>query len=97
MGCRIILEHVPVSDFNFQDFLLLKKKKNCYINLLSAGALLLEEVATSCGREGIDAIINAARKRFSESQQEKAGGSLFWWKVSRNFSCGYFEIVIFGL
>lgn len=46
-----------------------------------SGALLLEEVATSCGREGIDAIINAARKRFSESQQEKAGGSLFWWKI----------------
>ncbi|XVE91743.1 hypothetical protein REPUB_Repub01dG0037300 [Reevesia pubescens] len=46
-----------------------------------SGALLLEEVATSCGREGIDAIINAARKRFSESQQEKAGGSVGWWRI----------------
>ncbi|XWS69546.1 hypothetical protein CRYUN_Cryun04dG0187900 [Craigia yunnanensis] len=46
-----------------------------------SGALLLEEVATCCGREGIDAIINAARKRFSESQQEKAGGSVVWWRI----------------
>ncbi|XP_022724953.1 importin-9 isoform X2 [Durio zibethinus] len=45
-----------------------------------SGALLLEEVATCCGREGIDAIINAARKRFSESQQEKASGSVVWWR-----------------
>ncbi|XVF43372.1 hypothetical protein PTKIN_Ptkin02bG0035000 [Pterospermum kingtungense] len=50
---------------------------NCRVS----GALLLEEVATSCGREGIDAIINAARKRFSESQLEKAGGSVFWWRI----------------
>ncbi|XP_022724957.1 importin-9 isoform X5 [Durio zibethinus] len=52
-----------------------------------SGALLLEEVATCCGREGIDAIINAARKRFSESQQEKASGSVVWWRIS----CGILE------
>ncbi|OMO72275.1 hypothetical protein COLO4_27721 [Corchorus olitorius] len=48
---------------------------------LYAGSLLLEEVATCCGIEGIDAIINAASKWFSESQQEKAGGSLVWWRM----------------
>ncbi|XVE74462.1 hypothetical protein DITRI_Ditri12bG0018900 [Diplodiscus trichospermus] len=46
-----------------------------------SGALLLEEIATSCGREGIDAIIDAARKRFTESQQEKASGSVVWWRI----------------
>ncbi|KAH1074324.1 hypothetical protein J1N35_026652 [Gossypium stocksii] len=46
-----------------------------------SGALLLEEVATSCGGDGIDAIINAASKRFSESQQEKAAGSVVWWRM----------------
>ncbi|TYH96502.1 hypothetical protein ES332_A12G181700v1 [Gossypium tomentosum] len=46
-----------------------------------SGALLLEEVATCCGGDGIDAIINAASKRFSESQQEKAVGSVVWWRM----------------
>ncbi|KAB1999692.1 hypothetical protein ES319_D12G178600v1 [Gossypium barbadense] len=46
-----------------------------------SGALLLEEVATCCGGDGIDAIINAASKRFSESQQEKAAGSVVWWRM----------------
>lgn len=50
--------------------------------LLHAGALLLEEVVTCCGRDGIDAIIDAASKRFDESQQEKAAGSVVWWRVS---------------
>ncbi|XP_021292945.1 importin-9 [Herrania umbratica] len=46
-----------------------------------SGSLLLEEVATCFAREGIDAILNAVRKRFSESQQEKAGGSVVWWRI----------------
>ncbi|KAG8475591.1 hypothetical protein CXB51_032476 [Gossypium anomalum] len=46
-----------------------------------SGALLLEEVATCCGGDGIDAIINAASKRFSQSQQEKADGSVVWWRM----------------
>lgn len=50
--------------------------------LLFPGALLLEEVVSYCGREGIDAIIDAASKRFNESQQEKAAGSTVWWRVS---------------
>ncbi|KAE8657393.1 importin-9-like isoform X2 [Hibiscus syriacus] len=53
-----------------------------------SGVLLLEEVATSCGEVGIDAIISAAGKRFSESQQEKAGGSVVWWRVPRRTSEG---------
>lgn len=48
------------------------------------GALLLEEVASSCGRQGIDAIIGAATKRFNESQQQKAAGLSAWWRVSEN-------------
>ncbi|OVA12506.1 hypothetical protein BVC80_9011g12 [Macleaya cordata] len=44
-----------------------------------SGVLLLEEVVSSCG-EGIDAIVEAANKRFSESQQEKAAGSAVWWR-----------------
>ncbi|XP_044490398.1 importin-9 isoform X2 [Mangifera indica] len=46
-----------------------------------SGALFLEEVVTSCGRDGIDAIIDAASKRFNESQQEKAAGSVVWWRM----------------
>lgn len=51
--------------------------------LLLPGALLLEEVVSCCGREGIDAIIDAASERFNESQREKAAGSSVWWRVSR--------------
>ncbi|KAJ0037329.1 hypothetical protein Pint_23386 [Pistacia integerrima] len=46
-----------------------------------SGALLLEEVVTSCGKDGIDAIVDAASKRFDESQQEKAAGSVVWWRM----------------
>lgn len=49
-----------------------------------AGALLLEEVVNSCGTEGICAIIDAAKRCFSESQREKDVGSAIWWRVSRN-------------
>ncbi|XP_057962818.1 uncharacterized protein LOC131154215 [Malania oleifera] len=46
-----------------------------------SGALLLEEVVSSCGRDGTDAIIDAAEKRFAECQQEKATGSAVWWRM----------------
>ncbi|KAA8529237.1 hypothetical protein F0562_033964 [Nyssa sinensis] len=46
-----------------------------------SGALLLEEVITSCGTEGINAIIDAVGKRFNESQQEKVAGSAVWWRI----------------
>lgn len=46
-----------------------------------SGALLLEEVVNSCGTEGISAIIEAAKKRFSESQREKDAGSPIWWRI----------------
>lgn len=46
-----------------------------------SGVLLLEEVVSSCGMDGIDAIIDAAKKRFIESQQEKAAGSTMWWRM----------------
>ncbi|CAK9157331.1 unnamed protein product [Ilex paraguariensis] len=46
-----------------------------------SGALLLEEVINSYGAGGIDAIIDAAKNRFSESQQQKAAGSASWWRI----------------
>ncbi|KAB1206509.1 Importin-9 [Morella rubra] len=46
-----------------------------------SGALLLEEVANTWGGDGIDAIIEAAKKRFGESQLEKAAGSTVWWRM----------------
>lgn len=36
--------------------------------------------------EGVDAIMDAAKKQFSESQREKAAGSSAWWKVSKYIS-----------
>ncbi|XP_075096715.1 uncharacterized protein LOC107810364 isoform X1 [Nicotiana tabacum] len=47
----------------------------------ASGALLLEEVISSCGTHGIHAIIDSAKTRFSESQQEKASGASSWWKM----------------
>lgn len=46
-----------------------------------SGALLLEEVVSSYGLEGIEAIIDAAQKRFNESQQGKVAGSAVWWRI----------------
>ncbi|CAN1296180.1 Ipo9 [Linum perenne] len=46
-----------------------------------SGTLLLEEVMASCGVDGINAIIDASRQRFSESQQQKAAGSAVWWRI----------------
>ncbi|KAG2706797.1 hypothetical protein I3760_05G118900 [Carya illinoinensis] len=46
-----------------------------------SGSLLLEEIVNTCGGEGIDAIMDAAKKRFNESQQQKASGSTVWWRI----------------
>ncbi|KAK4765273.1 hypothetical protein SAY86_026363 [Trapa natans] len=46
-----------------------------------SGALLLEELVSSCGEEGINAIIEAAERRFMESQQEKDSGTTVWWRM----------------
>ncbi|KAG7032124.1 Importin-9, partial [Cucurbita argyrosperma subsp. argyrosperma] len=55
----------------------------------SEGALLLEEIVASCGLDGINAIIDAAKSRFSESKREKASGSSVWWRIR--------EAVLFAL
>ncbi|KAF3628037.1 putative protein VAC14 -like protein [Capsicum annuum] len=47
----------------------------------ASGALLLEEVISSCGTQGIHAIIDSAKTRFMESQQEKASGASGWWRM----------------
>ncbi|KAK4430148.1 Importin-9 [Sesamum alatum] len=46
-----------------------------------SGALLLEEIITSCGMEGIAAVIDSVKRRISESQQEKDNGSPGWWRL----------------
>ncbi|XP_030512692.1 importin-9 isoform X1 [Rhodamnia argentea] len=46
-----------------------------------SGALLLEEVVSSCGREGVDAIIEAAKRRFAESVHDKSASSTGWWRM----------------
>ncbi|KFK44558.1 hypothetical protein AALP_AA1G272600 [Arabis alpina] len=46
-----------------------------------SGILLLEEVVNTFGGEGIIAIVDAAEKRFQESQSEKAAGSPAWWRI----------------
>ncbi|XP_038707498.1 importin-9 [Tripterygium wilfordii] len=46
-----------------------------------SGALLLEEVVSSSGHEGVIAIVDAARERFVESQQQKTAGSTVWWRM----------------
>lgn len=49
--------------------------------LFSTGSLLLEEIVITCEIEGVYAILNAAKRRFDESQQERAKGSADWWRV----------------
>uniref|UniRef100_A0A6N2LV80 Importin N-terminal domain-containing protein n=1 Tax=Salix viminalis TaxID=40686 RepID=A0A6N2LV80_SALVM len=46
-----------------------------------SGVLLLEQVVSSFGSEGIYAIIDAMRERFNESEREKAAGSVAWWRI----------------
>eukprot|EP00257_Ricinus_communis_P014416 XP_015572081.1 importin-9 isoform X2 [Ricinus communis] len=46
-----------------------------------SGVLLLEEVINSFGGDGVNAIIDALRERFNESQRAKATGSIVWWKM----------------
>ncbi|KAG5534672.1 hypothetical protein RHGRI_022711 [Rhododendron griersonianum] len=46
-----------------------------------SGALLLEEVVSSCGTEAINAIVDAAKTQFVNSQQAKVTGSAAWWRI----------------
>ncbi|XP_060669537.1 uncharacterized protein LOC107428072 isoform X1 [Ziziphus jujuba] len=46
-----------------------------------SGALLLEEVVSVGGTEGINAIVDAAKEWYCESQREKAAGSATWWRL----------------
>ncbi|CAH2033909.1 unnamed protein product [Thlaspi arvense] len=46
-----------------------------------SGILFLEEVVNTFGREGINAVVDAAGKRFLESQGEKTAGSPTWWRI----------------
>ncbi|XP_058114945.1 uncharacterized protein LOC131257969 isoform X2 [Magnolia sinica] len=46
-----------------------------------SGLLLLEEVVASYGADGIDAIIESAQRRFTESCQAKLAGSTDWWRL----------------
>lgn len=55
---------------------------NYTITWWTTGILFLEEVVNTFGGEGINAIVDAAGKRFQESLGEKAAGSPAWWRVS---------------
>ncbi|GFQ01727.1 importin-9 [Phtheirospermum japonicum] len=46
-----------------------------------SGALLLEEIISNCGMEGMDAVIDSVKRRISESQQAKDTGSPDWWRL----------------
>ncbi|KZV21648.1 protein CHROMATIN REMODELING 4 [Dorcoceras hygrometricum] len=46
-----------------------------------SGALLLEEITTSCGLEGLNAVIDSLQRQMSESQQQKDSGAAGWWKL----------------
>lgn len=37
------------------------------------------------GTEGINAIVDAAKEWYCESQREKAAGSATWWRVSGEY------------
>ncbi|KAK6921832.1 hypothetical protein RJ641_012339 [Dillenia turbinata] len=46
-----------------------------------SGVLLLEEIINSCDGEAIDAIVEAAKRRYDESREAKAAGSSIWWRI----------------
>ncbi|KAG0466448.1 hypothetical protein HPP92_018028 [Vanilla planifolia] len=46
-----------------------------------SGSLLLEEMVNAYGEKAINSIVEAVRKRFSESLDEKVSGSASWWKL----------------
>ncbi|KAL5974466.1 hypothetical protein ACLOJK_031131 [Asimina triloba] len=50
----------------------------------ASGILLLEEVVTIYGADGVEAIIDAVEKHFNESCKARAGGSRGWWKIGHN-------------
>lgn len=49
---------------------------------LHTGTLLLEEIISSCGIEGVDAVVDAIKRRISESQHQKDNSIPGWWRVS---------------
>ncbi|PKA67290.1 hypothetical protein AXF42_Ash004783 [Apostasia shenzhenica] len=46
-----------------------------------SGSLLLEEIANAFGSEGINAIVEAARKHLTESHHAKVSGFADWWRL----------------
>uniref|UniRef100_A0A7N0ULB8 Importin N-terminal domain-containing protein n=1 Tax=Kalanchoe fedtschenkoi TaxID=63787 RepID=A0A7N0ULB8_KALFE len=54
--------------------------ENVY-NCRASVSLLLEEIVGMCGAEGATAVIDAAKRRFSESQQEMGSGYTMWWRI----------------
>ncbi|KAE9446082.1 hypothetical protein C3L33_22005, partial [Rhododendron williamsianum] len=63
---------------------LLLTNEICADNIASViilSALLLEEVVSSCGTEAINAIVDAAKTQFVNSQQAKVTGSAAWWRI----------------
>ncbi|XP_047964130.1 importin-9 [Salvia hispanica] len=46
-----------------------------------SGALLLEEIITSCGMDGVDAVVDSIKRRISESQHQKDNGITGWWRL----------------
>lgn len=54
----------------------------CFKFFFLTGALLLEEIITSCGMDGVDAVVDSIKRRISESQHQKDNGITGWWRVS---------------
>ncbi|KZV22604.1 hypothetical protein F511_02621 [Dorcoceras hygrometricum] len=52
-----------------------------------SGALLLEEITTSCELEGLNAVIDSLQRQISESQQQKDNGAAGWWKLREATLC----------
>ncbi|EPS68989.1 hypothetical protein M569_05779, partial [Genlisea aurea] len=46
-----------------------------------SGVLLLEEIVTSFGIQGIEAVVYSVERRLAESQQLKDTGVLSWWRL----------------
>ncbi|GER36021.1 importin beta-2 subunit family protein [Striga asiatica] len=45
------------------------------------GALLLQDVVSKCGTEGIKAVMESVEMRINESQEAKDSGSPGWWRL----------------
>lgn len=46
-----------------------------------SGSHIIEEVISAFGAGGIGAVLDSAKRRFSESQHEKAAGKSTWWRM----------------